>query len=607
MNLKSTLLALVVLLTIETSMASVQRFRCIITADPSTTMTVGFEQYDGTFFDPFDDEGTPTLYFDTTPHGGDASQYAFSQGSDRVIDFKGMDNNFVRLTGLSPNTRYYFIVQDDQETSPVYFFETLPNDPSERLSIIAGGDSRDIPVLDDDIGRQNANRLVAKLRAHCVLFGGDMTLTDDATSPVDIDEWPEWFDDWQLSIATDGRITPLIPARGNHELGNNSIYDLFDVPNPNIYYSIEIGGGLLQTITLNSEISRLGDQLTWLDNTLANTCATWKVVQYHRPTRPHESDKDEQDDQADHWSPLFEQHGVQLVIESDAHLCKYTQPLRRTDDAGNTEGFIRDDENGVVYIGEGGWGAELRDVDDAKDWTMASGSFNQFKWLFIDQNGIEIRTVNTDNADNVTPKTDADSKFSMPNNINIWNPTVTSAPSGLASYNGGVLTLNNPTTSSVNLGNDFSFLAGTTTTLDAGSGYDSYLWSTGATSQTISVGAPGTYQVTVTNNGCTASDEIMIETFTTGVEELDKDVFQFSVSPNPTDGIIVAQIIAEEFANMQLTLLNAEGKKVLAKNIRINSGVNQEEISLNHLSNGIYFIILEMDGAIQVEKFVLSK
>ena len=53
---------------------------------------------------------------------------------------------------------------------------------------------------------------------------------------------------------------------------------------------------------------------------------------------------DEQDDQADAWSPLFEQHGVQLVIESDAHLCKYTYPLLRSDAAGNTEGFIRDDD-----------------------------------------------------------------------------------------------------------------------------------------------------------------------------------------------------------------------------------------------------------------------
>ena len=47
---------------------------------------------------------------------------------------------------------------------------------------------------------------------------------------------------------------------------------------------------------------------------------------------------------------------------------------------------------------------------------------------------------------------------------------------------------------------------GTNTTLDAGAGFSSYLWSTSAVSQTISVNTGGTYTVTVTNaNGCTKS------------------------------------------------------------------------------------------------------
>ncbi len=41
-------------------------------------------------------------------------------------------------------------------------------------------------------------------------------------------------------------------------------------------------------------------------------------------------------------------------------------------------------------------------------------------------------------------------------------------------------------------------------TLDAGAGYEYYLWSNGATTRTISVG-PGNYSVTVTKEGCTAT------------------------------------------------------------------------------------------------------
>lgn len=48
-------------------------------------------------------------------------------------------------------------------------------------------------------------------------------------------------------------------------------------------------------------------------------------------------------------------------------------------------------------------------------------------------------------------------------------------------------------------------------TLDAGPGGSSYLWSTGATTQTITLSTGGTYHVTVTNSfGCTASDTVSI-------------------------------------------------------------------------------------------------
>ncbi|HKR05890.1 MAG TPA: choice-of-anchor L domain-containing protein [Bacteroidia bacterium] len=50
------------------------------------------------------------------------------------------------------------------------------------------------------------------------------------------------------------------------------------------------------------------------------------------------------------------------------------------------------------------------------------------------------------------------------------------------------------------------FCQGNSSVLNAGAGFNSYSWSTGATSQTISVNASGTYIVTVTNNfGCSAN------------------------------------------------------------------------------------------------------
>ncbi|WP_346985567.1 T9SS type B sorting domain-containing protein [Chryseobacterium sp. POE27] len=55
------------------------------------------------------------------------------------------------------------------------------------------------------------------------------------------------------------------------------------------------------------------------------------------------------------------------------------------------------------------------------------------------------------------------------------------------------------------------FCKGKTVTLDAGNGYSSYLWSTGATTQTTTVSAPGNYSVTVTNSfGCQNTDNVEV-------------------------------------------------------------------------------------------------
>jgi gliding motility-associated-like protein len=64
----------------------------------------------------------------------------------------------------------------------------------------------------------------------------------------------------------------------------------------------------------------------------------------------------------------------------------------------------------------------------------------------------------------------------------------------------------NPT---VNLGNDTSICQGSSWLLNAGPGFASYLWSNGATTQTITVNTAGQYWVQVTNaNNCTARDTV---------------------------------------------------------------------------------------------------
>jgi hypothetical protein len=63
----------------------------------------------------------------------------------------------------------------------------------------------------------------------------------------------------------------------------------------------------------------------------------------------------------------------------------------------------------------------------------------------------------------------------------------------------------------VNLGNDTSICSLGSLALNAGLGFSSYLWNTGATSSSITANGPGTYTVTVTDqNGCQGSDAIVV-------------------------------------------------------------------------------------------------
>jgi hypothetical protein len=62
----------------------------------------------------------------------------------------------------------------------------------------------------------------------------------------------------------------------------------------------------------------------------------------------------------------------------------------------------------------------------------------------------------------------------------------------------------------VNLGADLSACVGTVVTLDAGNLGSTYLWNTGATTQTIQANASGIYMVAVSNGGCTDMDTIQV-------------------------------------------------------------------------------------------------
>ena len=347
----------------------------------------------------------------TVSYGVKGSDEASSAKITVSIDAIGLRNNFVHLNNLKPDTEYALKIITPSETSKTYWFKTAPNKPS-RFTFIAGGDSRN-----HHDARQRANRMVAKLRPLFVAFGGDMTNRDTD------EEWVRWLDDWELTTGTDGKLTPIVAARGNHERTNESVSNLFNSPHPSIYYATAIGGAdFLRLYTLNTEIDVGGEQKNWLSKDLKEQPnVLWKFAQYHKPMRSHVAAKREGIAQYRAWSALFYQYGFNLVFESDSHAVKRTWPIRPSIGEDNHEGFIRDDKNGIVFVGEGCWGAPLRSADDNKPWTKASGSFNQFKWVHVYPDKIEVRSILIDNVDEVEQISD-ENVFAAPKGLQLWTP-----------------------------------------------------------------------------------------------------------------------------------------------------------------------------------------
>jgi len=382
-------------------------------ADPSTTMVVGWTQVSGT---------NPEVCYGKRDFGADAGRYPKIHGVDRQDVHLGMTNCFARLENLSPDTAYYFVVRDSEGAGRRIWFRTAPARP-KPFAFVSGGDSRLDYGQSDAIRatRCAGNRLVAKLRPLFVLYGGDYVFNEDSG------RWKKWLEDWQLTIADDGRMPPIVAILGNHEkYDSNVIGHFFDTPNLDQYYALDMGGSLMRVWVLNSELGRDSPeakaQNRWLENDLEKHKKTkWKMAAYHRSMRPHSIHKPEGGRMVKWWADLFFKHGMDLVAESDTHLCKRTYPIRPSQEAGASEGFVRDDARGTVFIGEGSWAAPMKLADDFKPWTMAAEMVNQFKWIKVSPKGLEIRAVLFGNAEQVVPLTE-NNLFEEPEGMVFWEP-----------------------------------------------------------------------------------------------------------------------------------------------------------------------------------------
>ena len=199
----------------------------------------------------------------------------------------------------------------------------------------------------------------------------------------------------------------------------------------------------------------------------------------------------------------------------------------------------------------------------------------------------------------------------MPTDTTIYYVTVTDL-NGCTDVDMTVINLNPKPV--VNIGPDLVLCENHTVTLDAGTGFDNYLWSDplGSNSQTLTVDSTGVgigtivYSVTVTLNGCAAMDEVSLEFVPCpGMDELAGDEIDINVFPNPTDGRFTVDVKGFE-EDIEMQVLNNIGQVIMTERLG-NTGVSRmsREFDLSRQPTGMYFLRFTDGKAVRTKKIII--
>jgi hypothetical protein len=162
--------------------------------------------------------------------------------------------------------------------------------------------------------------------------------------------------------------------------------------------------------------------------------------------------------------------------------------------------------------------------------------------------------------------------------------------------------------SSLNLGEDTSITNGQLLTLDAGTGYVNYLWSTGDTTQTIHASTTGAYVVTVTDsNNCQYSDTIAV-TVVAGIHNVNNAAQNLMVFPNPAKDKISFSFTLNEEATVAISIYNVLFKEIgTVEEKNFTAGKHTVSYNIQSLAEGIYYYKLRTGSTTIGGKLVIER
>ena len=292
------------------------------------------------------DPGTPAVDYGPT----------LDYGASRAADSDG-DRRAVTLQGLVPGATCFYRIRAGERI--------LAAGPEWRFTTDAGrNDSTFAFFVTGDVGRpeMHQTRTAASiLRAQpwpdLGLLAGDAVYEKGRSEDYDRHLMFPWRDVF--------RAIPVWPALGNHDWKSDPAGNWereWFLPGNEHYYSFDFGSAhFIALDTGDGRIAELPQQVRWLEADLQqHRAAAWTFVFFHHPgwTCTYKGDNAAV---IEHFTPLFERYGVDVVFNGHAHTYERSFPMRQGEPVDTGEDPHYQDPGAPIYVVSGAGGSPKQD------------------------------------------------------------------------------------------------------------------------------------------------------------------------------------------------------------------------------------------------------
>ena len=296
----------------------------------------------------------------------------------------------IQLRGLSPATSYRYRVSAGRRTTGAFRFSTAKVGAVPfRFGVIG----------DYGSGKPPAYRNAALLRREDVDF---ILTTGDNVYPRGLErEYDRGL--FRPFGALMGRVA-IWPTLGNHDYGDEGTpprrradayfrnFVLPREPGRERFYSFRYGNA--EFLAIDDEVTSFAPasrQYRWIDATLRRSRACWTIPYFHHPAHaeyvnPTAGDLEKLRHVQRWLLPLFERHGVKLVLTAHEH--NYVRSRRLLGG--------REDRRGVTYVLAGGGGAALEPLPPTPSpLTAVRGRFFHHILVTVAGRALRVRAIDT--------------------------------------------------------------------------------------------------------------------------------------------------------------------------------------------------------------------